>query len=98
MLSGNNFDPPRSAVSSRRYGKDDLKNRLRGVISDIPIERIDDRKRVNEDLRRITSLEISGPMTDYAQKEKPTIEEIIEEMEIEFQRLINMGKVEKYEV
>jgi hypothetical protein len=71
---------------------------LRGVISEIPIERIDDRKKVNEDLRRITSLEVSGPMTDYAHKEKPTIEEIIEEMEIEFQRLIDMGKVEKVRI
>ncbi|MGA1873933.1 MAG: hypothetical protein ACMUHY_09720 [Thermoplasmatota archaeon] len=71
----------------RRKDKDDLRSRLRDVISDIPLTQVDDRVKVHLDLKRITSLEITGASTGTAHKKKPSIDEIMAEMEAEIERL-----------
>ena len=68
-------------------GKEDLRNRLQGVIAEISMHKIDDRVKINEKLKKITSLEVSQINTDTAHKKKPTLEEIIEEMEAEIKKL-----------
>ena len=67
--------------------KEDLRSRLQGVLDEVSMHKIDDRVKINEKLKRITSLEVSLISTDTAHKKKPTIEEIIEEMEAEINRL-----------
>ena len=71
----------------KRTSKEELRSRLQGVIAEIAMHKIDDRVKVNEKLKKITSLEVSIVNTDTAHKKKPTIEEIIEEMEAEIAKL-----------
>ena len=60
---------------------------IQGVIADIAMHKVDDRARINEKLKKITSLEVSLVSTETAHKKKPSIDEIIEEMEAEMERL-----------
>lgn len=80
-------NPSAQARRASRPGKDELRSRLQGVIAEIAMHKVEDRVRVNERLKKITSLEISTVSTDTAHKKKPSIEEIIAEMEEEIARL-----------
>ena len=79
-------NPSTSGKRVKKPGKDELKNRLQGLISEIALHKVDERARTNEKLKRITSLEVSIN-TDTAHKKKPSIDEIIAEMEEEIARL-----------
>lgn len=80
-------NPSAQSRRVKRTGKEELRNRLQGVIADISMHKIDDRIKINEKLKKITSLEVSMVSTETAHKKKPTIEEIIQEMEAEMERL-----------
>lgn len=80
-------NPTAQSRRVKRTGKDELRNRLQGVIAEIAMHKVDDRIRINEKLKKITSLEVSLVSTDTAHKKKPSIEEIIQEMEVEIAKL-----------
>jgi len=80
-------NPSAEGRKMRRMGKNDLRSKLKEVISEIPISKVDDRAKVHQDLKRITSLEASRIDTTTAHKKKPTLEEIIAEMEAEIERM-----------
>ena len=80
-------NPSAEGRKMRRMGKEDLKYRLKEVISEIPVSKVDDRVKTHLDLQRITSLEVSRVDTTTANKKKPTLEEIIAEMEAEIERM-----------
>jgi len=80
-------NPSAEGRRTRRIGKEDLRSKLKELISEIPVSKADERAKVNHDLRRITSLEASRIDTTTAHKKKPTLEEIIAEMEAEIERM-----------
>jgi hypothetical protein len=80
-------NPTTSGRRSKKPGKEELKNRLQGLISEIAMHKVDERVKTHEKLKRITSLEVSTINTDTAHKKKPSIDEIIAEMEEEIARL-----------
>lgn len=93
MHKGNREIEPQ--LRGRKSGptKEQLGQRLKGIISDISLDRVEERKRVNDQLMKITSLEVMDGSMDRIEKEKKTgkassIDEIINEMEIECQRIL----------
>jgi len=79
--------PSAEGRKMRRMGKEDLRSKLKEVIREIPVSKVDERAKVNHDLRRITSLEASRIDTTTSNKKKPTLEEIIAEMDAEIERM-----------
>ena len=80
-------NPSAEGRKMRRMGKEDLRSKLKEVISEIPVSKVDDRVKAHQDLKRITSLEAGRIDTTTAHKKKPTLEEIIAEMEAEIERM-----------
>ena len=76
----------------RRELNGNLGNNIRSLLTEIDIDKIDERKKLNEDLKRITSIEIQDPFVEKVEKEQLAhmeIKRIISEIEQEIERLIS---------
>ena len=80
----------------RRRGstKEELGSQLKGIISEIDIDRLEDRKIISEKLKKITSLQFADPTVERLEQEKETgssstIDDIINEMDAECQRILD---------
>jgi hypothetical protein len=80
-------NPSTSKRGMKKPGKEELRSNLKGLISEIAMHKVDGHVEKNNKLKRITSLEIAIISTDSAHKKKPSIDEIIAEMEAEIERL-----------
>ena len=93
MLDGNEQVKVNARARKRGSTRKELGQQLKGVISDIPFDRVKDRERINGELRRITSIQVMDRAIERIEREKKenrivSIEEIIEEMEIECNRIL----------
>ena len=94
MLKGSFKAKPRSRGRKRGPTKEELGLRLKGIISEIPIEKVGNRRRINEQLKQVSSIKVMDRTIERIEKEKKTgklssIDEIIAEMEVECQRILD---------
>ena len=79
-------NPSASGRRMRRPGKEELRGKLQGLISEIAMHKVEDHVKTNEKLKRITSLEISL-IKGTSEKKELSIDDVIAEMEAEMERL-----------
>ena len=75
MESMISLDAGSTPARNKRPGKEELRSNLRSILSEISTNRIDERRDINRNLKRIASLEILDPYFD----------ELIEEKEIRWE-------------
>ncbi|MFO8051744.1 MAG: hypothetical protein R6V01_08620 [Thermoplasmatota archaeon] len=74
--------------------KEEMAERLKGIISEIPIERVGDRERIHEELKKISSIKVMDRSIERFEREKESgtrsdLDEIIREMELECERVLD---------
>ncbi len=81
----------------RSARKELLQSNIRSMMQKANIERLEERRSIEEDLRRISSLEVLDPEVERIEREKrqekkkakEVLEEIEEDLDIEFERMLS---------
>lgn len=78
----------------RGPSKEELGSRLKDIIAEIPIEKVGIRHKINQQLKKVTSIKVMDRTIERIEREKETgenssIDDIIAEMEVECQRILD---------
>jgi hypothetical protein len=90
-------DAPGPKDRSRRVFSGSLENNIKGLISEMDLTRVEERKQTLENLKRISSLKLHDPVleefelarTAEARKKQERLDILILEMELEFEHIIS---------
>jgi len=90
-------DAPGPKDRSRRVFSGSLENNIRGLISEMDLTRVDERKQTLENLKRISSLKLHDPVLEEfelarsveVKKKQERFDGLMKDMDREFERLIS---------